>query len=103
LNRNPSPLSRKISRNQKSDQNRATWAVTVFLCQWLGGFLAYLAWSGAPARGWGLTLCALPIILLLSAALAWAHQLFVEPLRARIRTAPPQRLAPPWASQAPAE
>jgi hypothetical protein len=28
LNRNPSPLSRKISRNQKSDQNRATWAVT---------------------------------------------------------------------------
>ena len=75
----------------------------VFLCQWLGGFLAYYVWSGGPSRGWGLTLCALPIILLLSAALAWAHQLFVEPLRARIRTAQPQRLAPPWVSQAPAE
>lgn len=59
----------------------------VFLCQWLGGFIAYLIWSGAPARGWGLALGSLPIILALAAALAWVHQVFVEPLRAKIRTA----------------
>ena len=86
------------------DQALGHLSYPVFLCQWLGAFLAYLIWSGAPSRGWLLAFSALPIILMLSAALAWAHQLFVEPLRARIRTAPPQqRVAASWASQAPGE
>ena len=81
-------------RLKRLDQALGHLSYPVFLCQWLGGFLAYLIWSGAPARGWGLALSALPIILILSAALAWAHQRFIEPLRARIRTAQPLRLAP---------
>jgi peptidoglycan/LPS O-acetylase OafA/YrhL len=70
----------------------------VFLCQWLGGFLAYLLWSEAPSRGWGLALGALPIILVLSAGIAWAHHRLVEPLRAKIRTSQPLRLATPQAA-----
>ena len=67
----------------------------VFLCQWLGGFLTYLLWSEEPMRGWGLALGALPIIFVLSAAVAWAHHRFIEPLRAKIRSGQPLRLATP--------
>jgi peptidoglycan/LPS O-acetylase OafA/YrhL len=90
-------------RLKKLDEALGHLSYPVFLCQWLGGFVAYLVWSGAPSRGWGLTLGALPVILALAAALAWASQVFIEPLRARIRMARPQRLAPNCASQAPAE
>lgn len=76
----------------------------VFLCQWLGAFLAALLWREAPLRGWALALGSLPVTLLMSAALAWAHHAFIEPLRARIRTTQPEREpAPRGASQAPAE
>ena len=71
----------------------------IFLCQWLGAFVAYLMWSGAPSRGWGLTLAALPFILALAAALAWISQIFIEPLRDRIRSAQLASRATPCAAQ----
>jgi RHS repeat-associated protein len=46
LNRNPSPLSRKISRNQKSNHNRATWAVTI-LAEILGTGSSTLVYDSA--------------------------------------------------------
>jgi peptidoglycan/LPS O-acetylase OafA/YrhL len=85
------------------DQALGHLSYPVFLCQWLGGFVAFLIWSGAPSRGWGLALAALPVILVLSAALAWACQLFIEPLRAKIRATEPVRPTPSWTAQAPAE
>jgi peptidoglycan/LPS O-acetylase OafA/YrhL len=78
---NPGPRLKAL------DEALGDLSYPVFLCQWLGGFLAYLLSSGAPSRGWALALGALPIILLLAAALTCANRLFVEPLRSRIRSA----------------
>ena len=77
---NPSPSVRNV------DNALGHLSYPVFLCQWLGGFLAYLAWSQASSRGWGLAFVALPIILLLSTGIAWAQHLLIEPLRTKIRS-----------------
>ncbi len=71
----------------------------IFLCQWLGAFVATLVLSGSPSRGWWLVVAALPFILALAAALAWISQLFLEPLRDRIRSAHFGRRATPCATQ----
>ena len=78
---NPGPLLRRL------DVALGNLSYPVFLCQWLGGFIVYLMWSQGQPRSWELALAALPIIILLSIALAWAHHLLVEPLRSRIRSA----------------
>ncbi len=87
---NPGPRLRSL------DDALGHLSYPVFLCQWLGGFLAYLLFTEEPMRGWRLALGALPIIFLLSAAIAWAHWRLIEPLRAKIRTGPPLGLATPY-------
>jgi len=89
---NPGPRLRSL------DDALGHLSYPVFLCQWLGGFLAYLLFTEEPMRGWRLALDALPIIFLLSAAIAWAHHRLIEPLRARIRTSQSLRLATPQAA-----
>jgi len=76
---------------RKLDETLGRLSYPVFLSQWLGGFITYLAWSHltwakAPLRGWQLALAALPFILALSGALAAAHERFIEPLRAKVKS-----------------
>jgi peptidoglycan/LPS O-acetylase OafA/YrhL len=85
----PGPRVRRI------DTALGQLSYPVFLCQWLGGFFAYMLWSETHARGWGFVLIALPIILLFSVAVALGHQILVEPLRARIRVGDRLRVGNP--------
>ena len=82
------PISVQDNGSGSLDAALGNLSYPVFLCQWLGGFIVYLMWSQGQPRSWQLALAALPIILLLSVALAWTHHLLVEPLRSRIRGAP---------------
>lgn len=72
----------------------------IFLVQWIGGFAAYVLLGETELRGSEVALAAAPAILIMATGLALLNRRFVEPLRMRVRTGPPQQDAPAAASAA---
>jgi peptidoglycan/LPS O-acetylase OafA/YrhL len=70
---------------QRIDRLLGEIAYPVFLVQWLAGFLTALVLTPGVWRGWTLTLAAIPIILLMGAAIAWMNMRLIEPLRSQLR------------------
>jgi peptidoglycan/LPS O-acetylase OafA/YrhL len=70
---------------RRADKVLGEWAYSVFLVQWLAGFVVTVAFHSGQSRGWAIFLAATPVAILSSAMLTLLNKRIVEPFRDRAR------------------
>ncbi|MGA2894237.1 MAG: acyltransferase [Xanthobacteraceae bacterium] len=79
---------------ERVDRMLGEWSYSIFLVQWLTGFVVAVTFTPGQWRGWTLLVVATPAIIAAGAGLAILNRRLVEPLRDLVRTSSARRQNP---------